>query len=232
MSFLKAKQITKFLEARRSVTGLTTTSGVSNIITAALGVVAASDGVPVQVANKSNGTVGFIVSGNNKIDIWSSSTKDALQDQKGNEVYGKITKPGADYLIEFYSRISGVETAYSMPASKVLDFTVNYYFDFARLPDDVLTRVNSLVVGQDPDIGAFEYTELLTVSSLNTVSDVTKNPTSNIETAYLIINGQVEDNLASGAFSLSGKVITWNAANAGYNLEVGDRVVARYKTFE
>lgn len=232
MSFITAKQIKKFLEAKRAVTGFTTTLGTSNTITTQLGSLASSNGVPAQVANKVTETVGFIISGNNKAEIWLASSKDAIQDGKGNEVYGKITKPGADYLIEFYSLINGVETAYSMPAGRIIDFTVNYYFDFGRLPDDILTKISAIEVGEDPDSKAGEYIELLTVTAINTVSDLTKSPISNSEPMQLIINGQVEDNLVNGAFFINGKAVTWSFTNSGYNLETTDRVVAKYKTFE
>lgn len=232
MSFIKAKQIRKMFEAPMVISGFTTSAGTSNIVTSSLSTIATSEGVPVQVANETNFTRGFVVSGNNIVDIVESASKTAIQDKKGNEIYGRLTKPGADYIVTFYSLVGGVETEFSIQAGIPINLVVAYLYDFNSLPSDALRRIAGAVVGQDPTLGAVEFQELLTVSSTNTVSNLAKSPISNSEPMQLIINGQIEDNLSNGAFSISGKIITWNQTNAGYPLETGDRVVAKYKTFE
>jgi hypothetical protein len=73
------------------------------------------------------------------------------------------------------------------------------------------------------------FTELLTAGT-NTISNLTFTPDFNYN-VQLFLNGKCET-VVGNSFSVSGKVITWIAANAGYNIDSTFEVVARYTTNE
>ena len=52
-----------------------------------------------------------------------------------------------------------------------------------------------------------------------------------ISEGSLIVNGQEFNNLTlASAFSVLGTALTWIPLNAGFDLEITDKVVARYTT--
>ena len=73
------------------------------------------------------------------------------------------------------------------------------------------------------------FTELLTAGT-NTVSNLTFTPDFNYN-VQLFVNGKSETVVGS-SFTVSGKVITWSAVNAGYNIDSTFEVIARYTTNE
>jgi hypothetical protein len=70
--------------------------------------------------------------------------------------------------------------------------------------------------------------EVITVTGQNTLNPLSFLPIPN--TVQLYVNGHEEDSLAGGAFTVSGVNLTWVPANAGYNVQTTDRVVAVYQT--
>jgi hypothetical protein len=77
---------------------------------------------------------------------------DEILDGSGNEVYGRITESAGTWTLSYYSLVSGTETAYSFSASS----DVRWYFQELF----------------NPIVDAPVYSELATVPSENTTSDV------------------------------------------------------------
>lgn len=70
-------------------------------------------------------------------------------------------------------------------------------------------------------------TDKLSVTSTNTLSALSATYAGTF--FLLIVNGQTLNTVgASPPFTVSGTAVTWSAANAGYNLETTDSVVAVY----
>lgn len=240
MSLIQPKQIDKIQAAPIRLNGKTVTNGSGSVLittelTTALNT-AGNGGVavPLQVSADVH-TIGLITSGvTNMTLLWATTSGEKLIDAGGNELYGRLTESGGVYTLTFYSLIAGVETAYSFTADTDIDFVVHYRFDFERLPADHGVSVRSNFVNQDPGAaggGASLLTELRNPTGTNTLPDLTKTPDSN-SNVLLLVNGVVETTHGNAAFSVSGKTLTWNAANAGYTLETTDVVVAQYTTNE
>lgn len=230
---IKRKQIDFPIIAPIGISGFTS-AGVDDVVTSVItsALSTAGDGgvsVPLQVS--ASNSVGVLTSGSNRVEIVLASTKERLIDASGNEIYGRLTESGGIYTLSYYSLISGVETAYTMPSTSI-DFYFNYCFDAYRLPADFAVRLNARIVSDDPaSRTGKQLTERLTVTALNTVSNLTKTPISG--TLQLIVYGVTHTLVDSPTpFSVSGKAITWNASNAGYALETVDNVVAVYFTNE
>ena len=231
---IQRKQLNFNLFAPLGVSGFSA-SGVDDVVTAVITTALSTAGrggvsVPLQVS--SSDSVGVITAGDNRTEIIASATKQRLSDANGNEVYGKLTETGGIYTLSYYSLINGVETAYTMPSTSV-DFFFNYCFDANRLPPNFAVALPTRIVNQDPTKGqsASQQIERLTVTALNTVSNLTKTPVSG--SLQLIVFGIVHSLADSPTpFSVSGKSITWNAVNAGYDLETSDNVIAEYFTAE
>lgn len=74
--------------------------------------------------------------------------------------------------------------------------------------------------------------EALTIATQNTVPDLSKTPITASE-VILFVNGVANSSQETPApFTVAGKVVTWSAANAGFNLETTDEVLADYLTAE
>jgi hypothetical protein len=205
-------------------------SGASNVVTAAITTAASGDGVPVQVGATT--TEGFITTGvNNKVLIFNTTSKIAIEDGFGNEVYGRLTEVVGVYTLSYFSIQAGVETSVVLAATNI-DFYVAYNYLFKDLPNDILIRVRAVSVGEDPSSlsGRTIRNEKLTITALNTLSNLAKTPLNN--TVALYINGKAEVEGASEAFTRVGKVLTWDATDAEYDLETTDDAVVHYNTLE
>lgn len=214
-------------------------SGASGTITTPLttALSTAGDGgvsVPVQVATSSIGVVTGVT-----IPIFDNLLKRPFRDGDGDEVYGKITESSGAYTISYFSlNTSGVETSYTFASSTAIDFLFVYRFDFYRVPANFATAypigdINLPSTGGGGS-SANWFTEKLPVTALNTITALTKTPTS-ATNVFLLVNGKVENAFggASAAFSVSGKNITWSAVNAGYSiLDSSWDVIAYYQTNE
>jgi hypothetical protein len=226
---LQPKQIEDYKIARMGVVNFTA-AGTDDVVTTEITTAAGTDGVPVQVGSAT--TEGFITTGtNNKVLIFDTTTKAAIDDGLGNEVFGRLTEAAGVYTLSYFSIQSGTETAVSL-SSTAIDFYVAYNYLFKDLPNDALIRVRAVSVGEDPS-GAGGRTirnEKVTVTALNTLANLAKTPIDN--TVALYVNGKAEAEGASEAFTRVGKVLTWDATDAEYDLETTDDVVAHYNTLE
>jgi len=226
---VQPKQIEDYKIGRMGVINFSA-AGTSDIVTTEITSSAAADGVPVQVGAAT--TEGFITTGaNNKVLMVDTLSKQAIDDGSGNEVFGRLTQAAAVYTLSYFSLVLGVETAVSLPAISI-DFFVNYNYLFKNLPNDILVRINATIVGEDPvnQAGRPIRNEKVTVTGLNTINDLAFLPIAN--SVSLVVNGKSETEGASEAFTRVGKVITWDATDAGYDLETTDDVVAHYNTLE
>lgn len=230
---IKSKQIEKFLAASIQITGFTAAGAddvVTSVVTTALST-AGNGGVsvPLQVSSGVEGLGVITTAPSNRIEIWANATKDKINDGAGEEVYGRLTESGGVYTLTYYSLNSttGAETAYSFSSSTSIDFEFNYRFDFARFPTDAPIQVQTRNVTQDPAGAGRLHAEKLTVTAQNTISNLTYTPTS-ASTVCLIVNEANYYTFSPAPFSVAGKAITWNASNAGFNIETTDVVIASY----
>ena len=124
--------------------------------------------------------------------------------------------------------MNGVETAYTMAAGTSINFEAPYVFTFDHLPYTAIAAMIERHIA--PDLATFGYretSEALTVTAANTLSNLAYAPTG--AKTQLIVNGIVYmPNGASPPFTVSGKAITWSAANAGFPLATTDEVKAAY----
>jgi hypothetical protein len=233
---IKTKQISWIVAAGVRVSGISA-NGASSNVTSALTTALASAGrgatqVPLQ-PSVSEGLGLITTSPLNIVQISLASTGEKIA-ANNNEVYGRVTESGGIYTLTYFTSVNGTETAYSFPSATVIDCDFNYRFDFARLPTDFAISV-SRVIANDPKASLIgtSITELLNVSAVNTISSLTKTP--NVpDNVSLIVNDALYTPLggASARFTISGKAITWSNVNAGFNLEPGDFVIAKYTTNE
>lgn len=240
MSTVPAKQIIKIQSAFVRVGGFTA-NGSSNTATTAITTAlstagAASTSVPLQ-PSVSEG-LGVITTGsNNRVELYDATTKDKIQAANGEEVYGRLTEASGVYTLSYYTLPNtGVETAYTFSGATSIDFEFPYRFDFARFPTDGAIAIRARNISDDPSSSTGQaYAEQLTVTATNTLSVLTKTPVAT-STFQLRVNGVDYDTLGSSAarvsVNLTTKAVSWSAANAGFNLETTDRVIARYFTFE
>lgn len=229
---IQAKQIAKPMLAWVGIAGFTTTGGTSDTITSALTTALNTAGnggasVPLQVGSASQEGV-YTVTGFNVTDVFSGTTGQRLTDSNGNDVYAKISNSGSSWTLSYFSAPGGTETAYTMPASTLINFEVPYVFSFNDLPLTAITAMISRHIA--PDLATFGFrlfSEALTVTAANTVSALTNAATAVVQ--QLIVNGVVYTSLGSSPpFTVSGKAITWSAANAGFGLATTDDIKAVY----
>jgi len=88
------------------------------------------------------------------------------------------------------------------------------------IEDDIIKKQTASSVDQ------WEIEEL-TVTGLNTLSDLTFTP-SDVNKTSLNVNGETIFHLGTTPFNIVGKVITWDSGVAGYSLEITDKVVVKY----
>lgn len=234
---VKAKQIEKNLSAYVRV-GAFSATGTDDVVTTPITTAlnTAGDGgvsVPLQPST-AVGTIGVITtSPNNRVEIYNATTKEKINDASGDEVYGRLTHSGGVYTLSYFTLpSSGTETAYNFASSTSIDFEFSYRFDFGRYPTDGAIAVRARNVSDDPAAGGGRtVVEQLTVTGQNAIANLTFTPTTTAN-VLLIVNRAVYETLGTAAFSVSGRTITWSAANAGFNIETTDRVIASYTTNE
>jgi hypothetical protein len=236
-----AKHIDKIISASIRLSGISATGSstvVTSQITAALST-AGDKGVSVPLQISNSGGLGVIVTPpSNRCEIYNATSKDKISSASGEEVYARLTQSGGVYTLSYFTlENNGTETAYSFGSSTPIDVEFNYRFDFRRLPADAIIGVPTRNISEDPaaPIGQTLFREKLAVTGTNAVDPLTKTPV-NATAIVLIVNQTTIDAFdgSSAAFSvnLSTKAVTWNAANAGYDLDTSDRVIAVYSTIE
>jgi hypothetical protein len=233
-----AKQIDKNLSAAIRISGISVSGGSANVSTQ-IGAVLATAGdegvsVPTQALGGSNKIGVMVTHPNNRCEIYNGTTKEKIAGT-GSEVYGRLTESGGVYTLSFFTLNAGNQVAHSFPSAVAIDFEFNYRFDFGRFPADGIVGSKNRNVSDDPTgtAGASLFTEMLTVTALNTVSDLTKNP-NQVGNVMLVVNDAVYFPIGGAAapFSISGKTISWSATNAKFNLETTDGLRVRYTTNE
>jgi len=233
-----SKHVIKPISAAVRINGFSA-SGNSSTITTAITTALSTAGegstaVPVQAVGGGN-TIGVVTSSpNNRVEIYNATSKQKIVDASNNEVYGRLTEATGVYTLSYFVLpSSGTETAFTFASATNIDFEFNYRFPFDRLPADAIVSARARNVSDDPAAiaggGLTPRAELLTVTALNTVSNLSFVP-ANSGIINLIVNGESFDSFggANAPFSVSGQAITWSAANAKMALETTDRVIARY----
>ncbi len=228
----QAKQVQKLLQAWVGIAGFSTAGGTSDTITSALTTAlntAGNGGVSVPLQVGSSSTEGVNTSaGFNVTNVFLGTTGLRLTDGTGNDVYGKITNTGSTWTLSYFSAPGGTETAYTMAAATSINFEVPYVFTFDHLPYTAIVALVDRHIA--PDLATFGFrlfSEALTVTAANTVSNLTNTATSTLQ--QLVVNGIVYTSLGSSPpFTVSGKAITWSASNAGFALATTDDVKAVY----
>ena len=229
---IPAKQITKFMQAWVGIAGFASAGGTSDTITSALTTALNTAGnggvsVPLQVGSGSTEGVNT-AAGFNQTQIFQAANGDKLTDATGQEVYAKVTNSGSAWTLSYFSAPNGVETAYTMTAATSINFEIPYVFSFDHLPFTAIAAMIERHIA--PDLATFgfrQFAEALTVTAANTLSSFTNTPNGVV--TMLLVNGVTYTPLGSSPpFTVSGKVITWSAANAGFALATTDDVKAVY----
>ncbi len=238
MSKFHASQIKRLFDSYLRIDNFSAT-GLNDVVTTPITTLLGSAGdlgvtVPLQVSTYNSGTQteGLITTGTgNKVEIYDSTTKQKLDDNQGNEVYGRLTESGGVYTLTYYSLISGVETAFDI-GTTTIDFEFLYRFEFHNLPVNFAVAIQSRNIDDDGgNNNGRLVVERVTVTSTNTLANLTYTPDvpSNVQ---LSVNGKLEDTLSGSGLSISGKTFTWTAGTVGYNCLTSFRVVAQYTTLE
>lgn len=232
---LNAFQLEKLQNA---LTYFTIASGTANSINVTTALTtrlntSGDGGVSVPLQDSSLTSVGVVVIGGNICKIFQSNGE-AIYDANANRVYARITSAAGIYTLSYFVLLAGVESAYSFVSSVNLLVGIPYRFDFGRFPSDAHTNIQIEDILQPSNTTSAKwFSEKLTVTALNTVSNLTKSPTTPTN-IFLIVNGKSENSFAgsSATFSASGKSITIAPINMGYNIQTNFDVIAFYETLE
>ena len=234
MSLIQRKQLGGLLASRVGAINYNypaaATSDVTSNITTLLAT-AGDNGVSVPVQVSTGNTVqGLItVAPGNKILVRRNSDKKPIASIAGDEVYGRLTEAAGVYSLALFTEVAGVETSFVPASPTAIDYYPHYRFTMATLPTDALIST-PVSITDDPTVVTTKQennAELLTVTGLNTLSDLSFAP-DDIQNVVLEVNGQNLDSIGGLHFTLSGLTITLLPAGIGYNIVPGDRVVARY----
>jgi hypothetical protein len=225
MAITKAKQIEKpiqgFIGVLNSAILATNSSKVVTAdITTAVGT------LPLQLASSTQ--QGIVVSpyGNDKIEMWDTTTKEKLKDTNNNEIYGRLTEATGVYTLSFYSLVVGVETAYTFTVNTNIDYVFVYKYDFRYLPEDFAIKFPLISSNNDPERGGILVLETLTVTALNTINNLSFVP-KNVNQVLFYVNRTVVTPL--DGITVVGQAITVTPATLGYDIETTDTVYAYYQ---
>lgn len=227
MARIKAKQIEKQLAGyvffeQAAVTG--DSADVTTSLTAAAAT-AGDDGRPVAVQPAATGTVGFITAGNNVVQVYDENGV-KLASVVGDEVYGRLVEADDVYSVDFFTIVDGVETAYTFATPTAVRLSTPYRFAFSDLPSDAIVGTETRFVSNDPSVGSPEFQEALTVTATNTLSLVARNVRTDRPITLNVNTVSIPS--TTGAFTVSGRTVTWVAATAGYSLDTTDSVTITY----
>lgn len=235
MTRISAKQVTKVQAAPIRIVGLsvataTSSTNVTTALTTALTTASDGSAVPLIVAIGSD--PGVVTTGPTaRIEVYQSTSKDKILSTNSEEVYGRLSEASGVYTVSYFTLSnSGTETSYTFPSATTIDIEFNYRFDFHQLPMDAIVAMTSRNISNDAtSSGGSIFGESITVTATNTLTSLTKTPISQ-STVELIVNSAQQE--PSFDFTISGKTINWNAANAGFSLVTTDRVYVVYSTLE
>lgn len=227
MDRIQPKQINKKISASILVSNITV-NGLSNNVTTPITnnlTNAGYMGNSVEFKKSNNESQSGIITQSpyNKVEIFLNSNKKKII-FNDSEVYGRILESSNVYTLYFFYLLNGVEEEYSFLSNTQIDFEFNYRYELKDLPTDFNIQKN---INQDINNGGGNiFIEQLIINTTNIIPNLTNIPKSNIE---LSVNGQVLNMLgANPPFIVVGTAITWDVNNAGYNIDSGDFVVAKY----
>lgn len=110
------------------VTGKTISLGLNNV--------AVTESISAPAADADNKKGAVVQSGKNKVIIRNNVTGDPVISADGNEVYGKLTHNGTDYIISFFYRDDAkVEQPYTFDAASSIDFQFPQRFDLGTIAE-------------------------------------------------------------------------------------------------
>ena len=240
---IQSKQIEQLLQGFVRISGLSAVGAtLSTVITTPLTTLLGSAGrngiaVPLQVATTT--TEGVITSGqNNRAEIYDAVTKEKIFNQvgatSGEEVYARITEAAGVYTAEYYylANGTGVETAFTFPATQSIDVELIYQFTFEHLPADFATSIKYRNVADDAKSSGFTYQEALTVTAPNTVSSLSFSPVDPAQ-VRLTVNGQTFYSVLH--YTVTGLAISFSPAQLVAmglgQVDTTDTVYAEYRRF-
>lgn len=110
------------------VSGKTVASGLNNV--------AVTDVISAPVADADDKKGAVVQSGKNKVIIRDNVTGDPFVSADGNEVYGKLTHNGTDYIIAFFYRDNAnVEQPFTFAEAATFDFQFPQRFDLGTIAE-------------------------------------------------------------------------------------------------
>lgn len=154
-------------------------------------------------------TEGVVVNGTlpYKISVRDHATQDPINDGSNNEVYGRLTWNGTNYLVTWYSMVAGVETAYSFASAQTVDIA----YVSKSSPYDALTwerfldfgfhDVSGMVGTIDDDnvlVNGMQYflNALTTQAQVNARVDLLGHADTNSEGAHFV---KINDSATGGS---------------------------------
>ena len=226
-----SKTINKLLGAYVYLSAISIASSEADIttgLTTALATASSAAGpVPVQVADEANGTDGVLTT-SLRLPVVDGSTLEPLTDDvTNNEVFGRISEASAAFTLELFTMTdAGVEQA-AVVADGTVTAGIPFLFKFVDYPADSAIRFSAYQVGQDAAAnGGRIVREKIAATALNTLPALSNTPFD--ETVVSVnIGGHVEE-VAGGAFSVSGSAITWIPAAAMYPIDNAEEVIVGY----
>jgi hypothetical protein len=120
-------------------------SGFSNVITTELNDLSSTEQISFTSSLGTEDSIGFIVSGDNKVQIRNSDSLNRILDSNNNEIFARLTKSGSDYIITYYSIISGAETAIEL--NQTINFTASYNYAFKDFGFNNHNRYLNSIIG-------------------------------------------------------------------------------------
>lgn len=229
MVLIPAKQVRKFIDAPVIVENFEP-SGADDNITAALTALLATAGdggrsVPVQPATTGMG----VVLGRCRLRYTNPRTSISWRD--GFPVHGELAHSNGTFTIAYFdSDWDGIANTVSTPRTGLrIDIEVLYRFDFDRLPASALRPAFTI----DEYVSGTSQGQIpVTVTGVNTFAPFEAYGV--LASGFMLaVNGMLFDqNNPDPSFSVdvNARTITWNPANAGFDIEPGDRVIALFSS--
>lgn len=130
-----------YKRASTSLSNITVNGGSTTAFDTALKALVLDNGSFTDAVGAGSSTVNGILLNStiaHQLPIRNHNTRDSIDDGSGNIVYGRLTQNAGNYVLTFYSWVSGVETPYSFGANTAIDLSHVYAsMDFMKLPATV-----------------------------------------------------------------------------------------------
>ena len=199
--------------------GLDITSAVTSALaTSGRGGVA----VPVQLSADLD-TQGIVV-GNESALVDALGKNDVIL--FGQRVYVVVTENAGAYTANFKILDEDGNEQDATVVAGDYDIVFEYRFNFDTTPETSSTELQYKQVVRDPSAAGKTVKEILTITALNTLSDLTNNPKA--WTLEIDVNGQTFLE-GEGAFAVDAKTIT---STLDYDIQTTFKVKAKYITLD